>query len=83
MTGLEEGGVAFKRSQMVSVSSQTNVSVGADCEKCASFHPQLGRRDGVELPDGGGDLRAGRDGHSGFKQGRMFYVFLQGSVQSR
>jgi hypothetical protein len=82
MAGLEEGGVALQRSQVVAIGSQAYVAVGADCEECASFDAQLSRRGGFEVPDGVWDVGAGSEGHGGFKQGRIFYVFLQGSVES-
>jgi hypothetical protein len=83
MAGSEKRGVVFQRSQVVPVGPQTYVTVGADCEECASFYPQLARLGGVEIPNGVWDASASTEGHSGFKQGRMFYVFLQGSVESR
>jgi hypothetical protein len=83
MAGLKEGGVAFQRSQVVPVGSQAYVAVGADGEECASFHPQMGCRSGVEVSDGVWDVGAGSEGHSSFKQGRMFYVFLQGGVENQ
>ena len=79
----ETSGIAFQRSQVVPVGAQAYVAVGADGEECGSFHPQLGCRGGVEVPDGVTDVGAGGKSYSGFKQGRMFYMLLQGGVESR
>jgi hypothetical protein len=81
MAGLEEGGVAFQHGQVVAIGSQAYVAVGANCEECASFDAQLIRHGGFEVPDGVWDVGAGSEGHAGFKQGRVFHVLLQGSVE--
>ena len=80
---VEASGVALQRGQVVVVGSQSDVAVGADGEERASFHPQLGRRDGVEVSDRVRDVGAGSERHGGFKQGRIFYMLLQGGVESR
>src|ERR1700722_902015 len=63
----ETSGVAFQCSQVVAIGSQSNVAVGPDCEECDPFHPQLGRRNGVEAPDGAGAVGACSESHRGFK----------------
>jgi hypothetical protein len=80
---LEEGGVAFQGSQVVTIGSQAYVAVGADGEECVSFNSQLSGRSRFEAPKGVGDVGAGCEGHGGLKQGRVCYVFLQGSAESK
>jgi hypothetical protein len=83
VAGLQEGGIALQRGQVIPVSSHAYEAIGPDGEQCASFHPQLRRHRRVEVPDGVWVVGAGRERYGGFEQGRMFYVFLQSGVKSR
>jgi hypothetical protein len=81
MSGLDESGVAFKRTQVVSVGSQADVAVGANREECASADPKVGSRGGLEVSDRVRDVGAGTEHYGGFKQRRIFYKSLQGGVE--
>ncbi len=81
--GLKESGVTFQRSQVVLVGAQADVAVGAKSEECASFNPQTGGRGGLEVTDLVSDIGIRAERYGSFKQGRIFYVFLQGGVDSR
>src|ERR1700691_2351137 len=73
-TGLERGGVALQRGQVVLVGSQAYVAVGAKGEECASFNPQAGRVGGLEVTYPVKAVGTRGEGYGGFKQGRIFYI---------
>ena len=80
---MEGSGVAFQRSQVVLIGAQADVAVGANGEECASFNPQTGGLGGLEVTDLVRDVGIRAERYGGFKQGRIFYVFLQGGVESQ